>query len=320
MLQLVDLAGRLVVAGAFAWAAFAKLADLPGLRSALYLSRLTRSWVPQLTVLVPAVELGLAALLLATRPAWTAALPAAALLVAFTVFLATFPATFPATGPHAGQACSCFGRRGRSSPRGGMLRDVLLLAALVPALGRGPAAGRWGVPPQLEAGFGGVASVLIGIVIAAAVRRDRFSRRPSGRRRAGTPPVPPPSVRVEAPLVEVPALDGSQVRLAPGGVLLFVEPGCELCAALLPQVAGRVDVTVLAAGEAADVAALAVRYSLDAARVAVDVHGAVADAYAVPATPAACRISAEGILVDAAGRPVARLAVGVDAVEVLLRR
>jgi hypothetical protein len=305
----LDLAGRFVVAGALAWAALAKLGDLSGLRSTLYLSRLTRPWVPQLTVLLPVLELGLAAVLVLTRPAWLAALGSALLLAAFTVYLAL--------DPHAGEGCTCFGRRSRASRRGGIVRDLLLLTALVPALVRGASAPRRGVPASLEFAFLLVAAVLVGAAVAGAHHRDRAVRA-AGRRRAGVPPVPAPVVRVEAPPFDLPALDGSRLGLAPEGVLLFVEPGCDLCAAVLPDVADRADVTALAAGDPRDVAALAARYHLEPGRVAVDEGGRVADAYAVPGTPAACRVSSEGILVDAAGHPTARLAVGLDAVRALL--
>jgi hypothetical protein len=279
------------------------------LRSTLYLSRWTRPWVPQLTVLLPAVELGLAAPLVTTRPAWGAALAAAALMGSFTVFLAVDPV--------AGEGCTCFGRRSHASRRSGIVRDLLLLAALAPALLRGPSALRWGVPERVEAAFLAASALAVVGFVGWSIRRDRASRR-SGRRRTGIPPVPPPTVRVEAPAFDVPALDGSRLRRAGDGVVLFAEPGCDLCAAILPEIAGRPDVTVLVAGEPADAAALAARYALDPARVGVDTDGAVADAYAVPGTPAAARVGADGILVDAAGRPVARLAVGPIAVRALL--
>lgn len=305
----LDLAGRLVAAGALAWAALAKLADLPGLRSTLYLSRLTRPWVPQLTVLLPVVELGLAAVLVLTRPVWLAALGSALLLAAFTVYLAL--------DPQAGEGCNCFGRRSRASRRGGIVRDLLLLAALVPALVRGPSAPRWGVPAPLESAVLLVVAVLVVVAVVGAHRWDRRSRA-SGRRRAGVPPVPAPVVRVEAPPFDLPALDGSRLGLAPPGVLLFVDPSCGLCRRVLSDLADRADVTVLAAGDPRDVAALAARYHLEPGRVALDTDGAVADAYAVPGTPAACRVSPDGILVDVWGRPVARAAAGPEAVRALL--
>lgn len=305
----LDLAGRLAVAGALAWAALAKLADLSGLRSTLYLSRLTRPWVPQLTVLLPVVEVGLAAVLVTTRLAWPAALGSALLLAAFTVYLAL--------DPHAGEGCDCFGRRRRASRRGGIVRDLLLLLALVPALARGPAAPRWGVPEALEYWVLLTAGIFIGAEVGRAIRRDRRSRA-SGRRRAGVPPVPAPVVRVEAPAFDLPALDGSRLGLAPPGVLLFVDPGCGLCGRVLSDLADRADVTVLAAGDPRDVAALAARHHLEPGRVAVDADGRVADAYAVPGTPAACRISSDGILVDVSGRPAARPAAGPEAVRALL--
>ena len=303
-----DLAGRLVVAGALSWAALAKLGDLAGLRSTLYLSRLTRPWVPQLTVLLPVAELGCAAFLVMTRPAWLGVLASALLLAAFTVYLAL--------DPHAGQGCNCFGRRSRASRRGGIVRDLLLLGGLLPALVRGPCAPRWGVPPAFEGVALLATAVLVSSLVVGAHRRGRNGR--AGRRRTGVPPVSMPVVRVEAPGFDLAALDGSRPGLAPEGILLFVEPGCDLCVDVLPEVADRPDVVVLATGDRLDVAALAARYGLDPGRVALDEDGSVADAYSVPGTPAACRVSPDGVLVDADGRPAARPAVGLDAVRALL--
>lgn len=314
LVDLVDLVGRVVVAVAFGWAAIAKLADLPGLRATLYLSRLTRPWVPQLSVVLPAVELALAALLVTGRTAWPAAVAASLLLLAFTAFLAT--------DARAGEGCNCFGRHSRSATRrGGVLRDLALLAALVPALARGPGAARWGMTGPLEMPFLVLSAVLAMLAVAWGFRRDRTARRGGrtpGRRRSGMPPVPGPPVRRELPPFDVPALDGSRLRRAALGGIVFVEPGCGQCAAVLPLTSGMPDVAVIVvAGEpaAADVAA---RYALDPARVGVDPDGGVADLCEVPAIPAAGRFTPDGVLHDGTGRPAPRLAVGAEAVRALL--
>lgn len=312
-MQFLDAAGRLVVAVAFAWAATAKLADLPGLRATLYRSRVTRPWVPQLSVGLPAAELALALLLVSTRPSWLAALASAGLLGAFIWFLAT--------DVHAGEGCNCFGRQTRSSSRrSGLVRDVLLLAALMPALVRGPDAGRWGVPDAAEIPFLLAGTLVVGAGTAWAVRRGNRpggrGRSDPGRRRVGKPPVEVPGVRRAAPRFDLPALDGSRLRTA--AALVFVEPGCGQCESVLPLIAEQADVVVVVvAGEPA-ASAIAARYALPPERVGFDPEGAVADAFAVPAIPAACRISPDHDLTDAAGRPTARLAVGADAVRSLL--
>lgn len=311
LLQALDLAGRLVVAGALGWAAVAKVADLGGLRATLYLSRLTRPWVPQLTVTLPAFELTLGAGLLVERLAWPATVAAVVLLAAFTAFLAL--------DAHAGEGCNCFGRRTSSSRRGGIVRDLLLIAVAVPALVRGPGAHRWGVPPAADVPFLLVGALGIAVLIAFGFRRDG-ARRPSatGRRRLGTPPAPVSEDRVEAPPFDVPALDGGRLRRTPGAVVLFTESGCGQCAAVLPLAAGRADVVVLVAGGTVEAAALADRYRLEPGRVGVDETGAVADRYLIPATPAAHCIASNGLLVDAHGRPTSKPAVGADAVRLLL--
>jgi len=322
---LLDLGGRLVVAAALAWAAVAKLADLPLLRATLYLSRLTRPWVPQLVVLLPGTELLLTTGLLGARVGWVAAAASAVLLAAFVGYLTL--------DPSAAQGCSCFGGRTTTSRRAGVLRDLLLLAALAPALVRGPGAARWGVAAAAEPWAAAVALVAAVLIFGRAFRRarraggrsaGRSGGRSGGRRRAGTPPIPPPDARRPAPAFDVPALDGGRLELGalaarPGGVLLlFVEPGCALCEATLPGVADRPDAVVLVAVDRAqDAAAWAAAHGLAASRTAADIGGATADAYRVPAAPAAARVGADHLLVDADGVPVPRLAVGPDAVRAL---
>lgn len=316
MLRVLDLAGRLLVAGAFGWAAAGKLADLPRLRAALYLSRLTRPWVPQVSVLLPATELVLAAGLTGARSGWASAAASGVLLVAFTGYLAL--------DPSAARGCHCFGGRTATSRRAGILRNVVLLAVLVPAVARGPSAGRWGVPAAAEPWAGAVAA--IGVLLGTwwAFHRDGAARS-SGRRRAGVPPVPAPQARREAVPFDVPSLAGGRLRLAdlaarPEGVLLvFVEPGCGLCEALLPAAAGRADVAVLVAvDDPAQAAGWAADHGLAPSAVGIDLAGAVADAYRVPAVPAATRVDVRGLLLGATGTPTARPAVGPDAVRRLL--
>jgi hypothetical protein len=316
--EALDLAGRLAVAGAFAWAAVGKLADLANLRATLYLSRLTRPWVPQLVVLLPATELALAGALFGAGAGWVAALAAALLLVAFVAYLAL--------DPSAAQGCHCFGGRPATSRRAGIVRDLLLLGALLPALVRGPGAGRWGVPVSAATLAAAGAVVVIGAVLLIGRQRGPVG----GRRRSGVPPVPTPVVRQQAPAFDVRALDGTRLLLAelaerPGGVLLiFTEPGCAQCEALLPDLTARAEAVVLAAVEGeddvadtVDVVGWAAAHGLAPERTGVDVGGAIADAYRVPGVPAACRVDAAGLLVDAMGHPARRPVVGPEAVRAL---
>jgi len=321
----LDGVGRLVVAGALAWAAVAKLADLAPLRATLYLSRWTRPWVPQLSVAVPGTELVLAVALAGRDTGRVAAAAALALLVVFGVYLAF--------DPSARQGCHCFGGPTPTGRGAGLVRNALLAAALVPALVRGPGASRWGVPAGAEPWAGGLALTAIAVALTWGVRRagrrgrrGRTGGREPGRRRAGVAPGLPSAVRREAEPFDVPALDGTRLasdvlaRRPEGLLLVFVEPGCGLCEALLPDLAGCADAVVLAAVERAEEAVTwANAHGLPADRTAADVGGRIADTYRVPANPAACRVDATGALVDADGAPVARLAVGPDAIRALLR-
>jgi hypothetical protein len=329
VLAIFDAAGRLVVAGAFGWAAIGKLTDLPALRTTLYLSGVTRPWVSQLTAGLPTVELYLALTLVQARAGWVAAAGAALLLLAFIAYLGL--------DRTSGQACACFGGwTSASAPapgsrRAGIVRDVLLLAALTPALVRGPGAGRPGVPAPPEPW-----ALVTGVLLASglvwwALRRDARRRRTaapaarSGRRRSGVPLVRASAATRQAVPFDLLALDGTRLRLTelsmrPGGVtVVFTEPGCVVCEALLPLLTVRQDVVLLVAVlDPADVAAWAAEHDLPLSRVAADVDGAVADSYQVPANPAACRADATGWLVDAQGAPAPRLAVGREAIAALL--
>ncbi|HEY6793370.1 MAG TPA: MauE/DoxX family redox-associated membrane protein [Kineosporiaceae bacterium] len=317
----LDLGGRLVVTGAFGWAGLAKLADLASLRATLYLSRLTRPWVPQLSAGLPALELFLALALLGSRAGWFAAAASAALLVAFIAYLSLDSST--------AQGCACFGARTSTSRRAGIVRDLLLLAALAPALARGPSAPRPGVPPAAEPWALAAAALLVAAVVRSGLGRSgrpaRRSRRRSGRRRAGVAAVAEPVATRPAVPFDVVALDGTRLRLTElaartgGVVLVFAEPGCVLCEELLPALAPRGDVVVLAAAlDPAEVDRWAGGHGLLPSRVAADVDGALADSYGVPANPAACRVDGTGLLVDATGVPVARLSVGAEAITALL--
>jgi hypothetical protein len=319
-----------VTAGAFALAAVLKLADLPGLRTTLYLSRITRPWVPQLTVALPAAELASAAALLGARSGWPAAVLSAGVLLAFITFLAA--------DRTAGEGCNCFGRRSGESRRTAIVRDVVLIAVLAPALLRGRAARRWGVPPGLEPWLAALGVLAVGGLLTWAFRRDSRLRRAAaerGRRRAGRPAAPAvPRPGRSAPDFDLPRVAGGRLRLADaladvlarppdgrsgsGGCtpVVFVEPGCSSCAPLLARLAEHPAALVLASGDAAQVTALAQRHRLR--NVGIDVDGAVADAFQVRGTPSGCLLDPDGGFRDATGAPTDRLAVGPDAVLALL--
>jgi uncharacterized membrane protein YphA (DoxX/SURF4 family) len=314
MIEIVDLAGRTATAGALGTAAVLKLADLPGLYGTLQRSRLARPFGPYLLPALPGAELAVAGCLLLPRTAWPGCLLAAALLASFTLYLAA--------DPGAARGCDCFGTRLRASRRRGVVRDLLLLAALAVPIARGPGAARYSVPARAELCVAAAWASAVMVCVILATRRHPRSRRtadgplPSGRRRAGVPAQQPVATRREAPPFDLPSLAGGRLVLAElmvlRPVLLFVETGCGRCEAVLPEAAARPDVVIVAAGPAGDVACLAARYGLNPGRIALDEDGTVADAYRLPAVPGACRITADGVLADARGRPTRRLAVGEE--------
>jgi uncharacterized membrane protein YphA (DoxX/SURF4 family) len=140
----------LLLAGTFAWAGSAKLADPAPFRVTLRALTSTRG-AQRLAVAVPALELALAALLVAgVAPRIVSAL-AVALLAAFTAALTRLGAV--------SAACHCFG----ASPSGaGRLRNALLAAGAV-CLVVWPAGPLWDVS---AAELAGAATVAAGLACA----------------------------------------------------------------------------------------------------------------------------------------------------------
>jgi thiol-disulfide isomerase/thioredoxin len=126
-----------------------------------------------------------------------------------------------------------------------------------------------------------------------------------------------------APAFALPALRGGTVTLdrlrRPGApvLLVFSDPGCGPCRALMPEVvrwqrelAGRLTVAVVSAGEPAAVRAEADAHGLREVLLSPD--RAVAGAYAAHGTPSA-------VLIGADGRRRGEVAAGQAAIEALVR-
>ena len=115
------LVARLVLAGVFALAALAKLADRAGSRRALIDFGVPAALAPPVAVLLPLAEVAIAAALVAVASAWWSALGALTLLFLFTA----------AIGVHLARGrnpnCGCFGRL-FSAPTGpgSLVRNGLL--------------------------------------------------------------------------------------------------------------------------------------------------------------------------------------------------
>ena len=322
-LEMSVLAIRVLLAAVFATAAVAKTAgrgDTPMTLRAFGVP----PWAAQpLAWMLPAAELAVAIALLPLASARYGALAAAVLLVAFTVAVAYQLAR----GRRV--ECNCFGRL-HSTPigTGTLARNAGLLAgaAFVAAAGwrdPGPSAVAWMNDPfrVATAALALLAATQAALLVALLRRHGRTLARledldddaPADQ---GLP------VGAEAPEFELPDLEGETVSLAAlrgrglPVLLLFSDPACGPCSALLPRV-GRwqrehddeLAVVVVSNGARDDNHASASEHGLTLV-LRQDAH-AVGLAYEANGTPMA-------VLVGVDGQVASPLAAGGDAIAALV--
>jgi peroxiredoxin/uncharacterized membrane protein YphA (DoxX/SURF4 family) len=341
------LISRLLLAGVFLVAGLAKLADLAGSRQAVRDFGVPARLAAPLGGLLPLAELAVAVALVPAVSAWWGALGALLLLLVFAAGIGVNLAR----GQHPD--CHCFGQL-HSAPAGwpALLRDLGLaaLAGLVVAVGRGapglgvagwftalPEAGRVAV-----AGGVVVAALLAGggwVLVQVMAQQGRLLLRiealeaelaATGRAphpvAAGSPAAAAAGAGLAAgaaaPAFALPAAAGGTVTLetlrAAGKpvALVFSDPGCGPCQALLPEI-GRWQ----REHASAVVVALISRGPVDAARATASEHRLghvlvqhdreVARAYQAHGTPSAVLVSGDGTVAS----PVAA---GADAVRALI--
>jgi peroxiredoxin len=196
--------------------------------------------VRPLSVALPAAELAVAVALLPTSTAWFGALAAAGLLAAFTGAVAYQLAR----GRHPD--CNCFGRL-HSKPIGPatLVRNLALLglATFAVVRGPGPSAVGWLSDPLLAA-IGGLSALLLAqtvLLVFLLRRHGQVLARLGQIEDADDEPAGLP-VGSEAPEFELLGLEGELVTLATlrerdlPVLLLFSDPACAPCSALLPEV------------------------------------------------------------------------------------
>jgi peroxiredoxin len=340
----VLLIGRLALAAVFVVAGAAKLADRAGSRRAPLEFGVPPALAGPVALLLPLAELAIAVALVVPETAAYGALGAAVLLLAFSVAIAVNLAW--GRSPD----CHCFGQL-HSSPAGPgtLVRNLTLLAgaALVAGFGwddAGPSPVAWlsdlsdtalvtigaGV---LVAGLVG-AGVLLAIHLLRAygrllVRLEELEARLGG---GGMPaldvehhqPGPGLSPGSEAPSFKLESVEGGTVTLddllepARPLLLVFADPDCGPCRALMPDVAGwqgeladDLTVAVVSGGGAEESRKHARRHRLD--RVLLQNDAAVAMSFEAYGTPVA-------VLVAADGKVVAPVAQGADAIGELVDR
>jgi peroxiredoxin/uncharacterized membrane protein YphA (DoxX/SURF4 family) len=336
------LLARVALAAVFVVAGSAKLADRAGSRQAVGDFGAPRSLARPLSILLPVAELAIGIALVVKASAWWGAVGALALLLLFVAVIGTSLAR--GRKPD----CRCFGQL-HSSPAGWqtLARNGALaaLAAFVVVAGRGdagPSAVAWvGDLSALElAGVGGgaLALGLLAVETALLVNLLRQSGRlllrleaVEGRLAvepevapAAQPEMPQPGLPVgtPAPPFLLPGLYGETLTLdalrARGKpvVLLFTDPKCGPCNALLPEVGrwqrvhdGDITMAVLTRGTGDENRAKATEHGIP--NVLLQQDREIAEAYGEDGTPAAVVVHPDGSIASA-------LAAGADAISALV--
>lgn len=339
------LMARMTLAFVFVVAGLAKLLDRAGSRQAMLDFGVPAPVAPLLGVLLPFSEIAVAVALVPVVSAWWGAAGALALLVGF----------LAAIGINLSRGrrpeCHCFGQL-HSSPVGWrtLLRNLVLafLAGFVVLRGRddpGPSVVGWirDLPTQLLVGLVGgvVALALLALLIwlvanllrqngRLLLRLDALEQRLAA---AGIPALPAGTtmepeaglpVGTVAPPFQLPGVYGESLTLdslrAAGKpvLLVFADPDCGPCNALLPEIgrwqrvhAGNVTIAIVSRGPR------------DANRAKSEEHGLtnvllqdgrkVSEAYLENATPSAVLVRPDGTI----GSPMAG---GADAIRSLVSR
>jgi len=297
----VALVLRTVLAAVLAASGVAKLADLRGSREAMGGFGVPAGIARAAGLALPLAELAAALGLAVPGLARPAAVLATALFVSMSLAIVRLLAI--------GQApdCHCFGRL-RSEPVGAstLVRSstLALAAGLVAVHGAGASLG------------GAEVVVALGAAAGAWALARRAARRPRLFPDSLLPGARAPRFTLPQPGGGEQTLDALLARGRPTA-LLFVEPACWPCRALLCELggwrtglAGDLSVAVVAKGEAREVEAVDEMRGLEG--LLLDEQGSTSKAYGVQATPAA-------VLVSARGRVARPPAAGRDAIEALLR-
>ena len=261
-MDIVLLLARLLLTMVFVVAGLAKLGDRAGSRQALIDFGVPARLVTPLAVLLPLAELAVAVALIPTASAWWGALGALALLVLF----------ITAIGYNLARGrtpdCHCFGQL-HSAPAGWstLVRNVILaaVAGFVVGLGRtnaGASAIGWlgtlAIAQRIELIVGALVVALLvieGWVVIQMLRQQgylllRLEELEVKLAESGTKvtaEAPPPAaagllVGTTAPAFSLPGLYGETITLdflrASGKpiLLIFSDPGCGPCNALLPEI------------------------------------------------------------------------------------
>jgi methylamine dehydrogenase accessory protein MauD len=344
--DLALLAARLVLAAVFAVAGVAKLADRVGSRRAVEDFGVPAQLSGVVALVLPVVELGVAIALVSTSFAWWGALGALGLFVMFVVGIVVNLVR----GQHPN--CQCFGqlqtaRVGRST----LIRNLVLaaIAGYVVWQGRldvGASVTAWLFGLSVMEAAGLVVLVLVVVVLALECwiglnlrrqqghlllciealekRLDSVASPSIAREPRAAGPILGLPVGEVAPEFRLPDLEGETRTLADlraegkPVILLFSDPSCGPCTALLPQIgewqdryADRLSVVLVSAGTREENVKKSAAHGIE--QVLVQERGEVAEAYQYAGTPSA-------VLISSSGRILSPPAAGAYAINSLVRR
>jgi peroxiredoxin len=310
---------RLLIGVVFGLSAWGKLADRPTARKAVAEFGVPARLVTAIGWALPLTE---AAVAIAVLPPWTAAWSAGVALLLLAVFTAAV-ARLLARGERP--ACSCFGAMSATPvSRWTIARNsVLMVIAALTVWGavarpRVPA----GLPGDRAAGLA-VAAVLTGVLVWQGGQVRGLRRRVDEQAAATLGPegVPVGAVAPEFSLGDTSGGRTSLERLLAGGrrvLLVFVHPGCELCAAVaheLPRWRERtvqeLTIAVISNGSVEENIAWGHEQRLGDIALMVQEGNEASLRYRIRGTPSA-------VLVDADGRIAAAVARGAIAIRELL--
>ncbi len=312
---------RLALAGVFGLSAWGKFADRSGTGQAMTEFGVPVRWAPPAARALPLIEAMVAVGLLAPWVAVGAAALALVLLIVFTAAVLRLLAR----GKHP--SCSCFGTLG-TGPIGKatVLRNaaliVLATAALIGSLAYPRVPG--GIPVDRSIGSA-VAMALATLVILLFGELRTLRRRVDEQALStlGAEGLPIGALAPEFELIDTRGGRASLETLQRDGrnlLLIFVHPGCEMCAALareLPRwqarAAAALTIAVVGNGEVDEHAAWRRQQGLGEIPVLVQQGNEAALRYRVRGTPS-------GVLIDGTGRVAAPVARGAMAIRELIGR
>jgi methylamine dehydrogenase accessory protein MauD len=307
------LVARLLLASLFAVAAVGKLADRAGSKQAMVDFGVPTPLAAPLGVLLPLVELTVAAALIPTSTAWWSALGALTLLL---LFVGGIGANL-ARGRKPD--CRCFGQL-RSEPAGlkTLARNVVLAAVAGFIVWRGYGnAGASAIGWLAAFSTAQVAGLVVGLAVLGVVAAQCWILlhllRQYGRLLVRVesleegPPAEGLPVGETAPDFELPDLEGETLTLeslrgrGKPVVLLFTDPDCGPCKELFPDVgrwqeehSDKLTIAVVSRGQPDENATMASEHGLS--NVLMQEKWEVLHAYRAGATPSGVLIGADGTI------------------------